>query len=84
MQNDTHRIALQSWVQTPQAPGTELCENGFMFNAHVSGFGQWPPCKSVTSEIHKASRFHLKSRAGWILARDMPAESLNKGLLGAQ
>lgn len=84
MQDDTHRITLQSRVQMPRAPGTESSENCFAFSTHAAGIGQLPPCESVTSEIHKASRFHLKSGGRSIFDQDMPTESLTKGSLGAQ
>lgn len=82
MQRDTHRFVLWSCLQMPWAPGAGSSENGFALNTCAAEIGQLLTCKSMTSEIHKANRFHLKSGGKRIFDQDMPTESLNKGSLG--
>lgn len=55
--------------------------NGFALNTCAAEIGQLLTCKSMTSEIHKANRFHLKSGGKGIFDQDMLTESLNKGSL---
>lgn len=70
-QNDTHKIALESGVQMPSAPGAQSSEDDFAFNTWTAVMDQpphWDPWVgehphggSVTRDVHKMSRFHLKS-----------------------